>query len=314
MSTGIKRLKRYNKFSDFLKERFGEKVYRITVDGGFTCPNRDGKKGNTPCLYCDERGSGARHIDINLNLKNQYLKGRKIVKEKLKINKFIPYFQSFTNTYADFKTCVERYETVLNLPDSVGIAIGTRPDCVEDKLLDYLGELSKEKLVIIDLGIQSTTDRVLEIIKRGHTVKDTIDFLKRTEKYPTLHIVAHLIFGLPTETRDEMLNSARLFSDYKLNGVKFHQLNILKNTEIEKLYDKGELKAIELDFYVNLVADFLERIPFRVVVHRLSARADNHSTLIAPEWGKYHHKPATLIEKELEKRDSYQGKLIDKKI
>ncbi len=314
MSTGTKNLKRYNKFSDFLKERFGERVYRITIDGGFTCPNRDGKKGKVPCLYCDERGSGARHIDISLNLKNQYLKGREIVKEKLKINKFIPYFQSFTNTYADFETCVKRYEAVLNLPDAVGIAIGTRPDCVEDRLLDYLGELAKSKLVIIDLGVQSTTDRVLDIIKRGHSVKDTINFLKRAEKYPELHIVAHLIFGLPTETREEMLNSHKLFLDYKLDGVKFHQLNILKNTGMEKLYNEGRLKPIELDFYVNLIADFLERIPFSVVVHRLSARADNHSTLIAPEWGKFHHKPSTLIEKELIKRDSYQGKLIDTKL
>lgn len=312
MSTGTKRSKRYNKFSDFLKQRFGEKVYRITVDGGFTCPNRDGKKGNVPCLYCDERGSGARHIDIELDLKNQYIEGKKIVREKLKINKFIPYFQSFTNTYADFETCVKRYESVLNLPDTVGIAIGTRPDCVEDRLLEYLGELSKNKLVIIDLGIQSTTDRVLEIIKRGHTVKDTIDFLKMAEKHPDLHIVAHLIFGLPTETKKEMLNSTRFFSDYKLDGVKFHQLNILKNTGMERLYLEGKVKPVELGFYVNLVADFLERIPYRVVVHRLSARADDHSTLIAPDWGKYHHKPATLIEEELKKRDSYQGKYIDK--
>ncbi len=303
-------LKRYYKFSDFLKERFGEKVYRITVDGGFSCPNRDGKKGLSPCLYCDERGSGARHIDNTLSIRNQYLKGRETVKHKLKIHKFIPYFQSFTNTYADFETCVKRYQAVLDAPDTVGLAIGTRPDCVEDRLLDYFGDLSREKLVIIDLGVQSTTDRVLEIIKRGHTVKDTLTFLKKAEKYPELHIAIHLIFGLPTETREEMLKSAYLFGDYKIDGVKFHQLNILKGTGVYSLYKKGELKPIDLDFYVNLVCDFLELIPPKTVIHRLSARADHHPSLVAPEWGKFHHKPSTLIEKELIKRDSYQGKFF----
>lgn len=312
MPTGRKSLPVYRKVSDFLKERFGERVYRVTVDGGFTCPNRDGRKGVVPCAFCDERGSGAFHIDSTSRLREQYQLGCQKIYEKLGITKFIPYFQSFTNTYAPTDICIRRYSEVLN-ERTVGIAIGTRPDCLEPDLLDWLGTLAKERLVILDLGIQSMTDRVLSLIHRGHNAASAIDALERLQKYPEIHTCVHLLFGLPTESLDEMLASTQVFTDYGAQGVKLHQLNILKGTEVAGWYEEGRVTPMDFDEYVSLVADFLERIPRNVVVHRLSARADNHSRLVAPAWGSLHLKPAQHIEDELRRRNRYQGYFLDKK-
>lgn len=310
MITGTKNSPVYRKLSDYLKERFGEKVYRVTVDGGFTCPNRDGHDDVAiPCAFCDERGSGAAHIDANQALKLQYETGCRKISEKLGINKFIPYFQSFTNTYAATDVCISRYRVVMD-EKAVGIAIGTRPDCIADELLDWLGELSEEKLVILDLGVQSLTDRVLDMIHRGHDAGCSLQALERLQAYPKIHTCVHLIFGLPTETHQEMMAAVRLFTQFGAEGVKFHQLNVLKGTEIAGWHENGRVFPLELNEYVGIVADFLERIPPDVVVHRLSARADTHSALIAPDWGKLHLKPAQKIVDELHRRNSRQGKFF----
>ncbi|MCK5879596.1 MAG: TIGR01212 family radical SAM protein [Holophagae bacterium] len=310
MPTGTKNSPVYRKLSDFLKERFGERVYRVTVDGGFSCPNRDGHDDLArPCAFCDERGSGAAHIDANQALKLQYETGCGKISEKLGINKFIPYFQSFTNTYAPTEVCVSRYLSVMD-EKAVGIAIGTRPDCIANDLLDWLGELSEEKLVILDLGVQSLTGRVLDMVHRGHDAASTFRALERLRRHPKIHTCVHLIFGLPSETRNEMMAAVRLFTQFGAKGVKFHQLNVLKGTEIAGWYREGRVLPLELGDYVKRVADFLEQIPSEVVVHRLSARADTHSALIAPDWGKLHLKPAQKIEDELRRRNSRQGKFF----
>ncbi|PJB81409.1 MAG: TIGR01212 family radical SAM protein [Acidobacteria bacterium CG_4_9_14_3_um_filter_49_7] len=313
MHTGKKSFPVYRKLSDFLKERFGERVYRVTVDGGFTCPNRDGLNGRVqPCAFCDERGSGAAHIDEKEALQFQYETGCRKIAEKLGIRKFIPYFQSFTNTYAETDVCIARYLSVMD-ERAVGIAIGTRPDCIADDLLDWLGKLSEEKLVIVDLGVQSLTDRVLDLVHRGHDAASAVSALARLRQYPKIHTCAHLIFGLPTETRQEMMCATRLFSEFGVNGVKLHQLNVLKRTEIARWYEDGRVSPLELDEYVDIVANFLERIPPDVVVHRLSARADTHSDLIAPDWGRLHLKPTQKIVDELQRRNSCQGKFFGQK-
>ncbi len=314
MPTGTKNSPVYRKLSDFLKERFGERVYRVTVDGGFSCPNRDGHDDLArPCAFCDERGSGAAHIDANQALKLQYETGCQKISEKLGIKKFIPYFQSFTNTYAPTEVCVSRYLSVMD-EKAVGIAIGTRPDCIADDLLDWLGELSEEKLVILDLGVQSLTGRVLDMVHRGHDAASTFRALERLRKHPKIHTCVHLIFGLPSETRNEMMAAVRLFTHSGAKGVKFHQLNVLKGTEIAGWYREGRVLPLELGDYVKLVADFLEQIPSEVVVHRLSARADMHSALIAPDWGKLHLKPAQKIMDELHRRNSCQGKFFRRNV
>ncbi len=313
MPIGRKNFPVYRKFSDFLKERFGERVYRVTVDGGFTCPNRDSRNGSVqPCAFCDERGSAAAHVDRNQALRLQYETGCRKIERKLGIRKFIPYFQSFTGTYAPTEVCVSRYLSVLD-DKAVGIAIGTRPDCIADDLLCWLGKLSEKKLVILDLGVQSLTDRVLEMVHRGHDAAAAFRMLERLRSYPGIHTCVHLIFGLPSESREEMMAAVRLFTEFGAEGVKFHQLNVLKGTEIARWYREGRVSPLRLDEYVTLVADFLERIPPQVVIHRLSARADTHSALIAPDWGSLHLKPAQKIEDELRRRNSYQGKFFGQK-
>ena len=310
MPTGTRSSPVYRKLSDFLKERFGERVYRIPVDGGFTCPNRDGHASPArPCAFCDERGSAAAQVDPARALKAQYEAGCEKVEKKLGIKKFIPYFQSFTNTYAETAVCIARYQSVLD-ESAVGIAIGTRPDCISDDLLDWLGKLSETRLVILDLGVQSMTDRVLKLVHRGHDARCSLNALERLRMYPKIHSCVHLIFGLPTETEEEMMAAIRLFTEYGAKGVKFHQLNVLKGTEVAGWYREGRVQPLALSRYVGIVADFLEQIPPDVVVHRLSARADNHSALIAPDWGRLHLKPMQKIVDELNRRNSFQGKFF----
>ncbi|NOY22185.1 MAG: TIGR01212 family radical SAM protein [Acidobacteria bacterium] len=315
MPTGTKNFPVYRKLSDYLKARFGEKVYRVTVDGGFSCPNRDSHDGEAvqPCAFCDERGSAAAHIDANQVVRLQYETGCRKIEEKLGIRKFIPYFQSYTNTYASTKVCVSRYLSVMD-EKAVGIAIGTRPDCIADDLLNWLGKLSEEKLVILDLGVQTLTDRVLDMIHRGHDAASSLQVLERLCRYPKIHTCVHLIFGFPTETWNEMMAAVSLFTEHGVKGIKFHQLNILRGTEIAEWYKEGRVSPLELSEYVNIVADFLEQIPPDVVVHRLSARADTHSALIAPDWGWLHLKPTQKIVDELHRRNSFQGKFFGREM
>ena len=308
MPTGPANLPVYNRFSDYLKDRFGEKVYRITVDGGFSCPNRSGDIPGGPCIFCDERGSAARHVDMDLNLKQQMAEGRERMAARYGARLFIPYFQSFTNTYAKTETCIRRYEAVLDA-DTVGLAVGTRPDCIPDDLLDWLGALSEKRLVILDLGVQSVSDHVLKRINRGHDAAATWECLRRLSRRPHIHTCVHLIFGLPGESTDEMLAAVRLFSEGGAGGIKLHQLNILKGTRMAALYREGKVAPMELDHYADLVIRFLERIPSEVVVHRLAARADNHAALLAPEWGKGRLMPIQRILDEMKRRNTWQGRL-----
>ncbi len=311
MHTGPSGLPVYNRFSDFLKARFGEKVYRITVDGGFSCPNRD-KSGGGACTFCDERGSAARHVDMGGSLREQMAQGRNRMQARYGARLFIPYFQSFTNTYATADTCIQRYKAVL-ADDTVGLAVGTRPDCISDEVLDWLGTLSEHRLVIIDLGVQSLTDHVLKRINRGHDADTTWRCLERLARWPRIHTCVHLMFGLPGESADEMLSAVHLFAEGKTAGLKLHQLNILEGTRMAELYRQGQVQPMDLDRYADLVIRFLERIPAEVVVHRLAARADNHKALIAPEWGRARLMPIQRIVDEMERRDTWQGKFYGHK-
>ena len=308
MNTGPGNRTLIYRISDFFQERFGRKVYRVTVDGGFTCPNRVAEP-SIPCVFCDERGSGARHIDTCATIRVQYEDGKRRIRERFAAEAFLPYFQSFTNTYASTAVCLDRYRQVLD-EDAVGIAIGTRPDCLADDLLEALGQIAGDRLVILDLGVQSMTDRVLEKVHRGHGSKETLDALERLRRWPAIHVCLHLIFGLPTETEAEMMDSLKLFESYPIAGLKLHQLNILEGTMMAQWYRSGLVTTLPLERYVSLVADYLERIPAHVVIHRLSARADNHSALLAPEWGRARLMPMQKILDELVCRGSHQGKFF----
>jgi len=308
MNTGPGNNPTIYRLSDFFQERLGRKVYRVTVDGGFTCPNRADESA-VPCAFCDERGSGARHIDACASIRDQYEAGKRRIRDRFAADAFLPYFQSFTNTYAPTAVCLERYRQVLD-DDAVGIAIGTRPDCLADDLLEALGQMASDRLVILDLGVQSMTDRVLTKIHRGHGSEDTLDVLERLRRWPAIHVCLHLIFGLPTETEPEMMDSLKLFETFPIAGLKLHQLNILEGTVMAQWYRSGLVSAMPLERYVELATNYLERIPDHVVIHRLSARADNHAALLAPEWGRARLMPMQKILDELACRGSHQGKFF----
>lgn len=296
------------RLSDFFQGRFAKKVYRVTVDGGFSCPNRSCAVPS-PCVFCDERGSAARHINPADDIRVQYEAGKARIRERFKADAFIPYFQSYTNTYDTTETCLARYAQVLD-DDAPGIAIGTRPDCLADDLIEALGRLSMDRLVMLDLGVQSMTDHVLTTIRRGHDAAAVHDALSRLSRWPEIHVCIHLIFGLPGETEDEMMQSRSLFRDYPVKGLKIHQLNILEGTVLAGWYREGKVVPLALTDYVRLAADFLEQVPADVVIHRLSARADDHSVLLAPEWGQARLMPMQRILDELKRRGSFQGKFF----
>ncbi len=244
---------------------------------------------------------------MSASLRKQMEQGRERMRARYGARLFIPYFQSFTNTYAPPKTCIRRYEAVLN-GDTVGLAVGTRPDCISEDVLNWLGELSETRLVIVDLGVQSITDHVLKRINRGHDALATWDCLRRLSRWPRVHTCLHLMFGLPGESETEMLSAVRLFTEGGAEGIKLHQLNILEGTGMADMYRTGRVKPLTLEEYTDLVIRFLEQIPPQVVVHRLAARADNHAALIAPEWGRARLMPIQRISDEMKRRNTWQGK------
>lgn len=291
--------KPYITLSDFLKRKFGEKVFKVSLDAGFSCPNRDGKKGTGGCIYCNSETL----IPLNFtgeDIKGQLLSGMEKVRKRHNANKFIAYFQINSNTYAPIDYLKKVYREAL-LPDIIAIAVSTRPDCVPDEVLDLLKELKKERFLWLELGLQSANDSTLAFVNRGHTAAEFRDAVERA-RLRGIDVCAHVIVGLPDETRDDMLKTARFLSDCRVWGVKFHQLQVLKDTPLLKLYEEGKVKTLSLDEYAAIVADSLTILPPSVVVHRLSGDAPL-KYLVAPRWGANKFIVAERIEELLKLRN-----------
>jgi radical SAM protein (TIGR01212 family) len=302
--------KRYNDLNTYLRSIFGCRVQKITVDAGLTCPNRDGTISNGGCIYCNIRGSGTGAYKRGLTVTEQLVAGKKSLSQRYKAEKFIAYFQSFSNTYAPLKTLKNLYEEALAVDDIVGLSIGTRPDCVDEPVLDLLQDYAKRCLVWIEYGLQSARDATLAFINRGHDVQCFADAVEKTRNR-RIKICAHVILGLPHETRQDMLHTANTIRQLKIDGVKLHLLYVVKGTHLETLYRQGEFKCLEQRAYVDLVCDFLEWIPFDMVVQRLTG--DPHADeLIAPAWSLKKTETLALIRKTLKQRDSWQGKHCDR--
>ena len=300
--------KRYNDLNSYLRNLFGCRVQKITIDAGLTCPNRDGSISSGGCIYCNIRGSGTGAHTNGLTVADQLRNGKKSLSKRYKAKKFIAYFQSFSNTYAPLHKLKHLYEEALAVDDIVGLSIGTRPDCVDDPVLDLLQNYAKHYLVWIEYGLQSARDATLAFINRGHDVQCFLDAVEKT-KNRGIKICAHVILGLPHETRPDILHTAETIARSGLDGVKLHLLYVVKGTRLEEFYQQGEFKCLEQQEYVDLVCDFLERIPFEIVVQRLTG--DPHrSELAAPAWSLKKTETLDLIRKTLEKRDSWQGKLF----
>ena len=302
--------KRYNDLNTYLRNQFGCRVQKITVDAGLTCPNRDGTLSRNGCIYCNSRGSGTGAHARGLSVTRQLINGRDALSRRYGAKKFIAYFQSFSNTYAPLQDLKRLYDEALGVEDIVGLAIGTRPDCVNEAILDLLQDYARHYLIWIEYGLQSASDTTLAFINRGHDVQCFGDAVAKTRNRG-IKICAHVILGLPHETRQDMLHTAATIAKLGIDGVKLHLLYVVKGTRLETLYRQGKFNCLEQQSYVNLVCDFLERIPPEMVIQRLTGDPHQHE-LTAPKWSLKKTETLNLIRRTMEKRDSWQGKYFNK--
>ncbi len=296
--------KRYNQFSAYLKNRFGAKVYKITIDAGFSCPNRDGTISKGGCIFCDDSGSFSQAHSNLLSIENQVNEGIKTLSARFKAEKFMSYFQAYTNTYRPVNELENIYKASLNHPDIVGISIGTRPDCVDEDKLDLISDISKDYYTWLEYGLQSSHNKTLLKINRGH---DYDCFLRAYEKTKDkgINVCVHVIFGL-WESRDEILQTAQRLAQLKIDGIKIHMLCALQGTKLAQMYENKEIDFMSEDEYVSLVCDFLEILPPETTIHRLAGNGFR-KTLIAPRWLGAKLDCLNKIDREFLKRNSYQG-------
>ena len=297
--------KRYNQFSEHLKQKFGVKVYKITLDAGFSCPNRDGTISTGGCIFCDDGGSFSKAHSNLLSIEDQIKVGIETMKtSRFKAEKFMSYFQAFSNTYKPVGELEKIYNSALSNEDIVGISIGTRPDCVDDEKLSLISSYKDDYYTWIEYGLQSIHDKTLKRINRGH---DYDCFLRAYEKTKEkgINVCVHVIFGM-WETRDEILQTAQELARLGVDGVKVHMLCALKNTALEKMYNAGELSFMSEDEYVELVCDFLEVLPPKTTVHRLAGNGSIR-TLVAPRWLGAKFDCLNKIDREFLARNTWQG-------
>lgn len=287
---------KYTTLNSYLKEKFGCKVYKISLDCGFTCPNRDGTLGYGGCIFCSEGGSGDFAESRTLSVTEQIEAGKEKVKNKIKSGKYIAYFQAFTNTYADIKALEKLYTEAINHPDIVALSVATRPDCLEQEKVELLGRLNKIKPIFVELGLQTTNEKTAEYIRRGYTLDVYDDTVKRLHEQG-INVVTHIIIGLPYETQEDMLNSVKYVCTVT-DGIKLQLLHILKGTDLAKEYEAHKFEVLTLKEYTDIIAECVKIIPENVVIHRLTGDGAKKD-LIAPLWSADKKKVLNTINKRL---------------
>ncbi|MGL5705414.1 MAG: TIGR01212 family radical SAM protein [Tannerellaceae bacterium] len=307
----MKKEKRYNDFGDFLKNHFPFKVQKISINAGFTCPNRDGSKGLGGCTFCNNQTFSPDYCHTEKSVTQQLNEGIAFFSRKYPEMKYLAYFQAYTNTYGDIEALKKKYEEALAHPDVVGLIIGTRPDCMPDILLDYLQELSQRTFVMVEYGVESTLDSTLERINRGHSYAESVETIKRTAARGIL-TGAHLILGLPGETTEEILDHARRISKLPLTTVKLHQLQLIRFTRMAKEFDEDpkDFRLFTVDEYIDLAIDFIELLNPDFTVERFVSQSPK-SLLIAPDWGLKNFEFTAKLNKRIVERDTWQGKLFN---
>lgn len=300
-----KETKLYNQYSAYLKNKFGVKVYKVTIDAGFSCPNRDNTISSDGCIFCDEGGSFSQAHSNMLSVEEQLEIGIETLSKRFKAKKFMSYFQAFSNTYKPVGELEKIYKSALKYPDIVGISIGTRPDCVDGEKLKLISEFKDDYYTWIEYGLQSIHNKTLKLINRGH---DFDCFLRAYEKSKELglNVCVHVILGLPEETKDDMLKTAEKLAELKIDGVKIHMLCALQGTALSKMYEAGKISFMPEEEYVQTVCDFLEILPAETTIHRLAGNGLKKN-LIAPRWLGKKLDCLNKIDRELEKRGSFQG-------
>lgn len=303
-------MKSYREFGDFLRTLFPTKVQKISLNAGFTCPNRDGTKGWGGCTYCNNQTFSPDYCQTEKSVSEQLEEGIRFFSRKYPEMKYLAYFQAYTNTYDAFERLREKYEEALQHPEVVGLIVGTRPDCMPEALLDYFTELSKTHFVMIEYGMESTLDRTLQRINRGHTEAESETAVRRTAERG-IYTGAHLILGLPGESREEMLHHADVLSSLPLTTLKLHQLQLIRHTRMAREYAE-QPEAFHLytaDEYIELVIDFLERLNPSIIVERFVSQSPKE-LLIAPDWGLKNYEFTAKVLKRIAERRTWQGRLF----
>ena len=287
---------KYTTLNSYLKEKFGCKVYKISLDCGFTCPNRDGTLGYGGCIFCSEGGSGDFAESRTLGVTEQIESGKERVKNKIKSGKYIAYFQAFTNTYADVNTLEKIFSEAINHPDIVALSIATRPDCLEQEKVELLSRLNKIKPIFVELGLQTANEKTAKYIRRGYTLDVYDDAVKRLHEQG-INVVTHIIIGLPNETKKDMLSSVKYVCNVT-DGIKLQLLHILKGTDLAKDYFEHKFEVLSLEEYTDIIAECVKIIPENVVIHRLTGDGAKKN-LIAPLWSADKKKVLNTINKRL---------------
>lgn len=297
--------KRYYSLNSFLKKKFGEKVFKISLDAGFSCPNRDGTISDIGCIFCSERGSGDFAGDRKFSIDKQFKDIKSMMSKKWKNGKYIAYFQAYTNTYGDINILRNKYDEALRQEGVVGLAIATRPDCLEDEVLKLLDEYNNRTYLWIELGLQTSNDNTAEIINRGYnlnTFETALEKLRRRN----INVVVHTIFGLPGENEEDMLNTIKYISNKDIQGIKMHLLHLMKHTPLVKLYEANKLNFMSKEEYVDIVCEAITMLREDIVIHRLTGDAPRN-LLIEPQWSIKKWEILNAINDKLESENLYQG-------
>jgi radical SAM protein (TIGR01212 family) len=304
--------KRFNSFNRALRDQFNSRVYKIGLRQDFTCPNRDGKVAVGGCIYCNNAGHTPQVYRPHTSVTAQLEQGAAALAKRHKAEKFIAYFQSYTNTYDSVAKLEKLYREAIDFPGVVGISIATRPDCVADDVLDLLTDLDQQTYLWLELGLESMYERTLAWVNRGHGLREYLDAVNRA-KARDLRVCTHLILGFPGESRNDILATAGMFNRLAIDGVKLHNLHVIKNTQLEKYYQLGQVPIFSRGAYIDLMIDFLERLDPQIVMHRLSGDA-NRAITVAPEWSVDKRGVHNAIVKALEEKDAWQGRLFSANI
>lgn len=305
----MKKTKRYNEFGDFLRDQLTFKAQKISINAGFTCPNRDGSKGWGGCTYCNNQTFSPEYCHTEKTVTDQLEEGIRFFSRKYPDMRYLAYFQAYTNTYDKINSLILKYEEALTYPGVEGLIIGTRPDCMPEELLEYFAELSRRTFVMIEYGLESTSDKTLLRINRGHTHAESESAIRRTAA-KGIYTGAHLILGLPGESKEEILRHASILSTLPITTLKLHQLQLIRHTHMAKEYAETP-EAFHLytaDEYIDLVIDFIERLNSSIVVERFVSQSPKE-LLIAPDWGLKNFEFTAKVNKRLDERDTWQGKL-----
>ena len=297
--------RKYYTFRQHLFERFGERIHRVPVDAGFTCPNRDGSKATGGCIYCDVNGSGADWLQSAHSVEKQITDGIFRIGKRFNATKFLAYFQAFSNTYGHVEKLRSLYQEALSVPNVVGLSISTRPDTVPDPVLDMIQELAQNSYIWIEYGLQSIHKSSLDWMNRAHYYDEFRDSVLRTQNRSIL-TAAHIILGLPGESHEDMMATAETIATLPLQGIKIHHLNIPTRSPLAALYKKGSISVLDNEEYTELVVDVIERLPPKMVIHRIMGESDPRG-IIAPHWSIQKAKFLQNVDIEFERRGTRQG-------